>query len=438
MSRSDNVIEKSARDDFLAWARERAIHFDASAGEFDPARLSPLAPMIAGRRFAFIGEPDHFIHEKYPYRSLMLRWLCAHGFTRVGEELGVADAARISRFIRSGEPSYLERVATYGYKGGARADRDDSPIGILRDGGAYPTAELAAEQKRLAHAMHAMSVERAARGESGLDYFGFDIDPPNTVGYEDALAILEHAAGDQTVSRIIANLSRVAGESIDDEIARLDGALQIIQASLPHLDELLGASDAAALWHGAACLRATLVFWRDVRSVKTYDALNPAMAERERFMHREIDRAVREAGPEARFVLMSHDLHLCRDLEGIERVDAGAGPGGKSAPPLGAYIAARHPGQIFTCWMLIARGRDCHPFVGLPRDIAVTPGTLNAALAEVGECFMLPIDLADWRARLLASNLQVRWDGTTAARLAVARQADAIFFVRDVTPLRID
>jgi erythromycin esterase-like protein len=438
MPRSGTRNDHCARDEFVAWARERAVHFDSTGGEFDPARLSALAPKLAGKRFAYIGEPDHFIHEKYAYRTLMLRWLAANGFTHVGEELGVADAGRIARFIRGGEPSYLARVATYGYKGAARADRDDSPIGILRDGGAYPTAELAAEQKRLAHAMRTINFERESRGETPLHYFGFDVDPPDTVGYEDALAILEHAAGDSTVARILGELNRVAGESIDNEIARLDGALATIQANLQHLEDLLGPADAAELWHGTACLRATLAFRRDIRTAATYEALNPAMAERERFMQREINRAVRDAGPEAKFVLMSHNLHLCRDLSAVARVDAGAGPGGKTEPPLGAYLAARHPGQVFTCWMLIGRGRDCHPFAGLPREIALVPGTLNAVLTEVGECFMLPVDPGDPRARLLATDIEVRWDGITGARLTVARQADAIFFVRDVAPLRVD
>jgi erythromycin esterase-like protein len=438
MSPSGTDIDKSARDDFLAWARERAIHFDAAGAEFDPARLAPFDSMLAGKRFAYVGEPDHFIHEKYAYRALMLRWLTARGFTHVGEELGVADAARVAQFLRGGDPGYLERVATYGYKGAARADRDDAPIGILRDGGAYPAAGLGAEQKRLAHAMRAICIERESRGEPPLEYFGFDLDPHDTVGYQDALAILEHAAGDPTVARILGEVDRAAGESIDQEIARLDGALATIQTNLPHLEELLGPADAAELWHTAACLRATFAFRRDIRTVKTYEALNPAMAERERFMQREINRVVRDAGPEAKFVLMSHNFHLCRDLAAVAHSHAGAGPGGKTDPPLGAYLAARHPGKIFTCWMLIGRGRDCHPFADLPHEIALVPGTLNAILAEVGGCFMLPIDPDEPRARLLAGEVEVRWDGITGARLVVARQADAIFYVRDVTPLRVD
>jgi hypothetical protein len=63
LSKTSN--DQSARDDFVAWARGRAIHFDASATDLDPALLAPLETMLAGKRFAYIGEPDHFIHEKY-------------------------------------------------------------------------------------------------------------------------------------------------------------------------------------------------------------------------------------------------------------------------------------------------------------------------------------------------------------------------------------
>jgi erythromycin esterase-like protein len=439
MTSSSPTADKRALEDFKSWAREHAIPFDPTRpAAFDPARLSALAPMLDGKRFAYLGEPDHFIHEKYAYRTLMLRWLTANGFTHVGEELGVADAARVARFIRSGEPSYLERVATYGYKGAARADRDDAPVGILRDNGTYPTAEFAAEQKRLAQLMRAIGLERESRGEPGIHYFGFDVDPPNGVAYEDALAMLEHAAGDATVSQIVGALNRVTGETLDDEIERLAAAIAIIQSSLQHLESLLGAADAAELWHAIACLRGTLAFRRDIRTAKSYPALNPAMAERERFMQREMNHAVREAGPEAKFVLMSHNMHLCRDIGAVARSDADAGPGGNKEPPLGAYIAARFPGQVFACWMLVGQGRDCHPFVGLPREITIVPGTLNAILAEIGACFILPVDRAEPRARLLASEMEIRWDGITGARLKIASEADAIFFVRDVTPLRID
>ena len=64
------------------------------------------------------------------------------------------------------------------------------------------------------------------------------------------------------------------------------------------------------------------------------------------------------------------------------------------------------------------------------------PGTLNALLGGIGACFVLPIDAADSRARLLAEGMEIMHDANGGVRTAIARQADAIFFVREVTPLR--
>ncbi len=60
-----------AIEDFRAYASERAIAFsDLEAIDENARRLSILDPVVAGKRFAYIGESDHFIHEKYAYRLL--------------------------------------------------------------------------------------------------------------------------------------------------------------------------------------------------------------------------------------------------------------------------------------------------------------------------------------------------------------------------------
>ncbi|MFZ0679040.1 hypothetical protein [Candidatus Binatus sp.] len=159
-----------AVEDFRAYAAERAIAFkDLEAIEKNARRLSILDPLVAGKRLAYIGESDHFIHEKYAYRLAMLNYLAARGFRNVGEELGATDGIRIARYVETGNESQLERVSIYGYSGATRTDRDDTPTGILRGsfGDAYPTALFAAEQKRFAHGLRKI----------GVRFFGFDIDP---------------------------------------------------------------------------------------------------------------------------------------------------------------------------------------------------------------------------------------------------------------------
>jgi erythromycin esterase-like protein len=430
--------KRRAIDDFKSYAEQRAVRFGSlDACDANLGRLLALNSLLAGKRIAFVGEPDHFIHEKYAYRTLMLRWLSARGFAHIGEELGVSDSGSIAKFIASGDVFHLERVATYGYKGADRTDRDDTPLGIMRESftRTYPTAQLAAEQKRFAHSLREIGMERLSRGEEALHFFGIDIDPPGG-GYEDALAVLHEAQAAPDVAPILAGLRRVAGESIDDEIARLDRVLAAINSSMRQLGDSIGKKNTADLCDSITCLRESLAFRAGIRMATDYRALNPAMADRERFMQRNVERAIRAAGRDSKLVLMSHNLHLCRDIAAVRRSDAAAGPGGKTDPPLGTWLATRYPGEIFACWMLIGQGRDCQPYPDLSSDIKLKAGTLNAILNEISECFMLPVDTSDPRARLLSSEVEVQWDGIGGVRTPIVPQADALFFIRNVTPLR--
>jgi erythromycin esterase-like protein len=93
---------RRAIEDFRAYAAERAIAFndlEATDENENTRRLSILDSLVAGKRFAYVGESDHFIHEKYAYRLAILNYLAARGFTHVGEEIGASDGMRIDRYI---------------------------------------------------------------------------------------------------------------------------------------------------------------------------------------------------------------------------------------------------------------------------------------------------------------------------------------------------
>ena len=237
---------RRAIEDFRAYAAERAIAFndlEATDENENTRRLSILDSLVAGKRFAYVGESDHFIHEKYAYRLAILNYLAARGFTHVGEEIGASDGMRIDRYIETGDESQLERITIYGYSGASRSDRDDTPTGILRGsfGDAYPTAQFAAEQKRFAHGLRKISQRlEAADSGSRLHFLGFDIDPLPGGGYEDLAEILESMPADADIDQIRKALQRVEGETIDDEIARLDEALRLIEAGRIRRAALLG------------------------------------------------------------------------------------------------------------------------------------------------------------------------------------------------------
>jgi hypothetical protein len=435
-----SIFGSKSRDikDFSAFARERAIHLDLNAPATDnAAKLAPLDSIVAGKRLAFVGEPDHFIHEKYAYRATMLAYLARHGFTRVGEELSRTDGARIDRFIESGDASHLARIATYGYRGGLRNDRDDTPTGVLKDsyGDTYPLAEFRAEQVRFAETMRAVASQLGA-GTSRLRWFGFDVDALPGCAYEDLAAMLDGAQPDSGVASILNGLRRMPGESIDDEIRRLDAVLESLRSQRDHLGTILGLDVTEEATYIVQWLRDSFAYLRMIIPITKWEHLNPAMAERELMMHREVMRQLESAQPDEKVALMGHDAHLCRDISAIRSMTAAAGPGGKSAPPLGEFLSRRFPGDVFTTWMLVGKGHDRQQFAELSDEIRIVAGSLNAILAELGACFILPVDRSDPRARILRNEMQLVMDGNVSLHTAPASQADAIFFIREVTPIR--
>src|ERR1700681_241236 len=185
-----------------AWASEHAIRLDLPLQtERNFERLGALDLAIAAKRIVYLGEPGHFIHEKYDYRLLMLRYLVSRGWKHIGEEMGLVDGHRINQFLAGGDSDYLDRVPMYGYKGGQRTDRDDSATGLLRDSfTAFPLAPCVAEQRSFARGLRDIAIAHSR----GLSFFGFDIDSLPGAGYEDLAEMLAPVAGDALVAKIIA------------------------------------------------------------------------------------------------------------------------------------------------------------------------------------------------------------------------------------------
>jgi erythromycin esterase-like protein len=113
---------------FLSWAHEHSVAIEPLDGfNTDIDRFSSFDGLLENKRVVYLGEEDHWIHEKSDYRLLLLRYLISRGFRYIGEELGWSDGMRIDRFLETGDESYLDSIATYGYKSAIRTDRDDKP-----------------------------------------------------------------------------------------------------------------------------------------------------------------------------------------------------------------------------------------------------------------------------------------------------------------------
>jgi hypothetical protein len=249
------VTTSKGDDEFVASARDAAVHVDALADDTDPAPLARLLePLLDGKRVIYLGEPDHWIDEKAPYRSLFLRYLAPRGFTCVGEEFGWFDAKLVDRYLASGDEANLERIAMFSYTGGNRDDRVDEPTGLLKGGdAAYPTGEFRANHLRVLRALRRMN-EGLAPDAPRVRFFGFDIEANANSGYEHIASMLDIAPACTDLDAIRAALERVAGESMRDEVRRLDGVLATIDARLDDIAAAMGEAWAGDLLNAVQTL----------------------------------------------------------------------------------------------------------------------------------------------------------------------------------------
>ncbi|MBI5287358.1 MAG: erythromycin esterase family protein [Chloroflexi bacterium] len=429
----------SRHDAFVAWARTAAIPFPDLDDDADAERLAPLlepllGPLLAGKRVAYLGEPDHWIEQKTAYHSVFLRYLCPRGWSCVGEEFGWFDGKLIDLYIETGDESLFERVAMFGYKGAERPDRSDQITGLLKAAGedAYPTAAFRAHHLRLARTLRAMSQARATSSPR-IRYFGFDVDASPNSGYEHIGESLRGAPASAGLAEVRARLERVPGESMQDEVRRLDGVLAAFDTHRPEIEDGMGTAWADELRYSFEALRDNFDYARVVYPATSWDTVAEGMAMREHLMQRHV-RRVLDQHPGEGVVLMAHNMHLTKDDTRIRA--PGIGPGGGKERAVGTWLNHQLPEQVLSVWMLFERGRDNQPFPDLPTKLSSPPGSVNALLGQVGDAFALPTRSQDKRANALSSTGDIVMLYNQASRLALADQADVVFFVREVSPLR--
>lgn len=417
---------------FLEWAHEHAVPIDRlENGDADVEQLSSLDKWLENKRVVYLGEEDHWIHEKSDYRLLLLHYLISRGWRYIGEELGLSDGIRINRYLESGDEAELERIATYGYQGGQRSDRVDKATGILKDSSEnYPVESFKGEQLRLIRALRAIN-SGGKLNSAGIHYFGFDINAVAGGGYEDIKELLCPFQDEPAAGQVWRLLNRIDGETLEEEIARVEKALERIKVGKTDLMNVLGEKRYLDLQEWTLTLCDSLRFNRIANPATNYKTLNIAMAQREEVMCRHVETLLGRMGPAGKLVLMGHNRHLSKNIGAIKNAGA-APPGGKRVPSIGTYINRLLPGQVFSIWQLCGGGSSSQPYSWLESKYFPKPGSLNEILAQVGANYILPTA----GAKLLEKKMDIVGIYNMAYRAAIAEQADAIFFIGEVSPLR--
>ncbi|QRN94237.1 erythromycin esterase family protein [Archangium violaceum] len=420
-----------------AWVRANSTGWsDPESTQLEPRVAERVDAMIGDARIVYLGEPDHYIHEKYPYRLALLRHLFARGFRHVGMEMGTSDAARIDRFLELGDPASLERVVLHGYSGATPQERRELERFQPRtESDREATTAFAAEEKRFAHAMRELSESRAP-GTERLHFFGFDTEGILGGGYQDLRDTLAPHADRAEAQGLLARLALVEGESLGDEALRVFKLAEEVREDPAPYRAAFGEAVATRLLEQLDALSESFVFQLGRLQSRTLADRHRFYARREEFMHKTLDRWL-EAHPGEKLILLGHNTHLSRDSSTLR-----AGPSDGEHEPMwrsiGTHVVEPRPQEVFVFWLLAPEGEHLMPDGRQPvtRRVPLREGSVEAALAPHGDAFLL--DLRQRPPGTLLDEVTDYGNPSSYAHGPVGRNADAVVFFRKISPPRKD
>lgn len=421
--------EKAA---FVEWATERAVRLETlDWRKADVEALSVLDKELEGKRIIYLGEPDHGIREKHGYRLLLLRYLYEKGWRHVGVEGGLSDGKRADLYLETGDESFLDRRAAYGYRGDLRTDRDDIPQGIpgMREPELW--SRIRSEGKWFFRELRAIA-ELPGSDQERFHWFAYDLDTLPGGGYADTETLLSAHAHDPLIREVLLKLERVDNETRKQEIRRLRSVVAFIRSREKGLAEVLGEAKTRDLIKIIQCLADGVRFVEAIQRGPNSSDWQMGMQRREEIMGRHLDEWLDELPRDEKVVLLGHNLHLCKRstdiwVEGF-RMDR---------KTIGTHLAERFPGEVYCVWMLYDHGRHLDPYSRTyVRKVSSRRGTIESDLARVGSILLLPLHSGDRRESFLQKKRRFVAHGQSVVSTVFSDQADAIFFLAEVSELR--
>jgi erythromycin esterase-like protein len=425
-------LAQSTGEEIVSWVRENAVGLDYEEWhDVDIEDLSFLDEELDGKRIVYLGVPDHWVHEKYDYRLMLIHYLFARGWGYLGMEMDYSDGVRVNRYLATGDAAHLEGVALYGYTGGKRGDRDDTPDGFPGIKNRVFRSAFVSEERRFLAALRLMNETRPS-DQPRLQWFGFDVGLFPSVGYEEAQAVLARHPEDPMTREILDLMKRVAGESRIQEAERLEKLAELLADKSRGVERILGEVDARELTRTVQHLADTYRFCEAAKEgTRTMKWLH-GLQDRETSMAWLMDEILEGLPSDAKVILMGHNLHLSKSSDEIT-----IGPVGSPAPTMwasiGTHLAQRYPDEVYSMWMLYDHGR--HGTVlqaeGV-EELHSNPAAVEHLMAKVGSTFILQLTSDDKKGPFYRQKHNFLQNGSIASCLLPA-QTDAVFFVREVT-----
>ncbi len=418
-----------SEEEFVQWIKERAIHLETLDGKnIDLSMLSPLDKEIEGKRVVYLGEPDHYIHEKFDFQLMFIRYLFERGFRYVGLEMGIFGGRLIDAYLKTGDSSYLDLSRLFGNKKYLREDRDDMPRGFPALKSPQYRNSMLSEVQWFLEQLRGLN-ETLKPGDKRLHWFGFDTDIASGIGYQDIRKRLKNHSSHEVIQEILKRLDLVQGESVLEEAARIADLISDMDSDRDAVTSILGERDYTLLTRDLRSLRDGLIFLDAFKKAPSPE-WGPALREREKTIFRQMDELLEDLEEDAKIILIGHNMHLSKDHT---RVWLRSTP---MWPSIGTHMTRRLPGKIYSIWMLYDYGRHGNMWnESFYEDVPSHPLRIERLFTKAGLHFILPFHSQDPREQYLDEDRNFVTNGGLSHGF-IRSQADAVFFVSEVTPIR--
>ncbi len=420
---------------FLAWVRRSAVPLPGSHEEaLSENAQATLDRLLVGKRFVFLGEPEHFILEKYPFRLLFIQYLLQRGWRHVGMETGRSVGWRVDRYLETGDTSYLSDL---------RAEPPSPTDEAIHD----KVLEFIDAHENTFHEQLRQISERRVPGTARPHYWGYDLDLGIPLGSVKPIQWLLEGHADTQVNELLSAIDRLKGLSTDEQLARIEA----IQNRLTASADVLPAGTLSELQSWLAFLHESVTAEKRPRANQDSRGSRRWWAQREHVLMRYLDGIVDGLSGDDKLILMGHNVHLSKDAANLHfhpqfgsfwglwswlrawgyRVFFKlAGWPTSMGDSVGAHLHRRFPGEVLSVWMLYGQGSSMASKG--PRTLRMHGDTVESLLTQVGDRFLLPLNDIDPQARAILSHANVRLMEGSYASTDLTAQADAIYFVRDI------
>jgi len=388
---------------------------DNSSISLSPEITHSLLRDVKEKKFVFLGEPDHYFHEKYIYRLAFIKELLSLGFYNIYAELGVFDGMRVNQYLETGDEKYLKQVGLYGFKYG-------EPLVYREDAFVDEVVRYFKELRKL------------KRLYPKLKYGGFDLDMYPGTGYLDfdqfskREDVINFANKNNKFLNSI-NLIKKAQQETELALIELNLAVGLSQAIESRDEGVEFIKDYDQFLFFYKIFKDSFTFKREIQIIP----LNwGVFAWREERMFEIMSNILSHHNEKDKYILLGHNGHLLKsdalNREGKRYTDWDT---------IGAWITKKFPNDVFAIWSLIGQGE--HRGHGCPGrttcSIELIPGTLENDLYSISSDN--PIYFKNSSVlKKVENEIKTIVNGVSVTSGKYGDYADAFYFLPNVTDLQ--